>query len=82
MPTGKKEAAPGAKPAATSGARSHRSVVAGDGHRGGACRKGVVAAAPIGRERETERARRRRVETQKAREVGAEAVVYICLLGF
>jgi len=41
----KKEAAPGAKPAATSRARSRRSVVAGDGYRGGACRKGVVAAA-------------------------------------
>lgn len=54
----------------------------GDGHRGGACRKGAVVAAHIKRETETERARRRRVEMQKAQEGGAEAVVYICLSGF
>jgi len=66
----RKEAAlGGAEPTASSGVRSRRSVAVEDGHRGGACCKGAVVAAHIERETETDRARRRRVETQKAQEV-------------
>ena len=72
-------------PAAIGWARS-RCSVAGDSRRGGGATphgKGVVATARRGeRGRERDRAKRRRVGKQKFGKGEAEAIVYICLIGF